>query len=128
MDRMPINDPECKATWLVSKQTYAQIFLRTTPRRFIHFELPMVLISVVSVAICSMTGADSMAPIMLFIATMGFFLTYWSRQGKRFLEAVELNYGPKTRVRIWKLCSGREAELSQLDVPVIANSVGEQSY
>ncbi|MBM5458723.1 hypothetical protein H8F21_14235 [Pseudomonas sp. P66] len=110
-----------------TKVTYTKVFLRTAPKRFNHLELPLIMTSVISTALCSFIGAEfDLVIIMVIIVMVGMFLTYWSPQGKAKLNAIEAEFGPRTSARIWQLCSDREAGLEPLDLAQVAGKVGEQ--
>lgn len=85
-----------------------------------------MIAGVISSLVCSFIGAGfALVVIMVVIVVLGMFLTYWPTQGKAKLNTIEAEFGPRTRARIWELCSDMEMGLQQLDVAQVAGRVGE---
>lgn len=107
----------------LDKRTLTQVFLRTAPKLSTQLDRPLSVALFGSVVFCE---ADFPSTFLMFtVVCLGMFLTYWSTQGEAKLNAIEAEYGPRTKAQIWEICSLPSSKLEPIDVALIARRVGE---
>lgn len=113
--------------------TYTTIAYRSSKQKFRYFYLPLIALAVIIPLLCKWslgegnTKSDAVGMSMtLFVFYMWFcFFFWWPTVGSDWLCRMEIWFGPKTRASLWKQFRSGEINVTGMDVPQTAKSVGE---